>query len=165
MIVVRVMHVIKIALSVSELLRFKPRLRNLKYDAHHRHYLAVVEARLPVALLRANHYSLGLVPLNATEHFRLFSAYRSRDSIQVERAERDYADYMELQFGWGENKVVERLEKTRNLLRAYEGGATFAVLVGPKRRNVWPIVDGFHRAALVAAFAQNPNIGVLISYE
>lgn len=70
----------------------------------------------------------------------------------------EYLDYQIAQYGYSRQELDARLRRNRQLVKAYLAGAHFTVLAKPGPSGTWTLIDGFHRAALVAAAGKEDSI-------
>lgn len=102
---------------------------------------------LPVLQLRALHFRKGPIDLRTSPHYSFV-----RSVVEEHPAHDDYLAYIVDQFGYDAATASARLESFVSLIEAYRrGGSCFSVRVRIGGDRSVRIVDGFHRAAIVAA--------------
>lgn len=137
---------------------FLPRLGN--YDAVWSVFRPFGTKRLRLAELRARSFSGELLRLEETPHF-----FYARSILLGRRPPRDWETYIFEQYHCGALEMRTRRERFEALIEvASSGQAKFEILVA-KEGDCYRIVDGFHRAAILAAQGESDKIKCALLFE
>ena len=99
--------------------------------------------------MKAYHYNGSKVDIFDAPHYVFFQKYRRTGRRPVCSG---YEEYMVAQYGYSQDKLEERIDKSLNLYDLYaKGGADFRPLVINGKKGEFLIVDGFHRVSIMAA--------------
>lgn len=101
--------------------------------------------------MQAYHYEGSKVDIFDAPHYAFFSEYRRTGKRPLCSG---YEEYMVAQYGFSQEKLEERIDKSLNLYDVYakeRGGAEFRPLVVDGNNGKFFIVDGFHRVSIMAA--------------
>ena len=116
-------------------------------------YWSVLELQAPLGMTRATHFQEGMVRIEDSPHFS-FIKEAAHGSLSPQ-ALTQFRDYHRAQGLMSEAAIREKEKAFVSLAELYRGNqAAFAILVKWEGfHEVFRVVDGFHRLAIMAAFA------------
>ena len=158
-------QVVLVTRAMPSIFRLNPQFIWGNYGAQYTTFRSFAKAQMPVVTLKCNHYKFGLVPLDTTEHFELFSAYKTRDLSRIQKAELAYGAYLRNYYRGSDDTILRQIKHANAIFEAFANGAQFQVAISPTWEREWQIVDGLHRAAVVAAMEPESDIGVTIVWR
>lgn len=116
--------------------------------------------RVPASSLYAIHHELGHVPIHSTPHYRFARALI--EGTQSSKEKNEWRAYIAAQHGISFSALDVWEMKFRYLVRASRKSRTLFLIKVRQESGALIILDGFHRAAIMAARGRNATIACFI---